>query len=500
MIRFKNFLWVMIYAAIIGIAALPSSAYSQTIWQCETIGPDEDYLLQQGITSYSPQLQSVTVRIFIHVIRRSDGSGGLDSSEVSNALDVLRADFLSRNIYFTEIGRDTIDNNNYFDFTGRYFSYLIQENPHNDAIDIYLLPPHIFYGRASGIPGIALVLGGGYAGTSVLSHEMGHCLGLWHTHSGRGCNDFANCPEAIDGSNCATCGDLVCDTPADPCLNGNVNAQCQYIGPPPFTPNVENIISYTPPECMTHFTPGQFDRVFTMIENSPLLQNVIEQPILVTVDQRLSNGSSIDSVARWVASRFDTFAVPQDFGFTVGYTEVFPGAQKIISNEKYNNWNGLSDVTNHHVFVIDSLTTELVSNFDPTKPGITIRNALLSAPGSEGGVIEFKNPWLIDYPDPLYGNHKRNRGMAAPFKSRSSPFNPDYTTRYNGDVYQGVFLDQVPDPSHPEKPYYSVRAPQQQVIPFHGEDITWYFQGWSGTGVQFQHPDQTETAVVFKQD
>ncbi len=220
--RLKNLL-VLLAITIAGLVASIPALYAQTTWECETIAPEEDYLLQQGITSYSPQLQSVTVRIFIHVIRQSDGSGGLTTQEVADAIDLMETDFLSRDIYFTEVGSDSIDNDNYYNFNGADFNFLIQENAHNDAIDIYLLPSHISYGRASGIPGIALVLGGGYAGTSVLSHEMGHCLGLWHTHSGRGCGDFANCEEAIDSSNCATCGDLVCDTPADPCLSGNVN-------------------------------------------------------------------------------------------------------------------------------------------------------------------------------------------------------------------------------------------------------------------------------------
>ncbi len=103
---------------------------------------------------------------------------------------------------------------------------------------------------------------------------MGHCLGLYHTHSGRGC-DFANCAEAINGSNCEICGDLVCDTPADPCLSGRVDGNCNYTGGGGFNPDTGNIQSYTLYSCMTHFTDGQVDRMHTIIENSSLLANVL---------------------------------------------------------------------------------------------------------------------------------------------------------------------------------------------------------------------------------
>ncbi|MDR3287337.1 MAG: zinc-dependent metalloprotease [Prevotellaceae bacterium] len=112
-----------------------------------------------------------------------------------------------------------------------------------------------------------------------MTHEFGHCLGLYHTHSGSGCFDDANCSESINGSNCLTCGDLVCDTPADPCLAGNVNSSCNYIGGGGYNPNTNNIMSYAPPACLTNLTNGQIARMHTMIENSSILQNVLYFPI-----------------------------------------------------------------------------------------------------------------------------------------------------------------------------------------------------------------------------
>jgi len=181
------------------------------------------------------------------------------------------------------------------------------------------------------------------------------------------------------------------------------------------------------------------------------------------------------------------------------------GIQSIYSDEKYNKWNYDNDVTNFRSFNILSGTTELISHLKQTYSGVTIKNNLeLSI--VNGGNIQFKDPWLIDYPDPLYGYNLRNRGMddAGPdkleFKSRPSPFYPDYSTSYSGDVYQGVFLGQMPDPSDPNKPYYSVKAESPQTININGRDHTFYFQNWEASpsnGVTFQNASSLETAVVF---
>jgi len=54
--------------------------------------------------------------------------------------------------------------------------------------------------------------------------------------------------------------------------------------------------------------------------------------------------------------------------------------------------------------------------------------------------------------------------------------------------------------SDPSKPFYSVKAAQTQTVPFHGENIDWYFQGWSGTDVGFENANAAETGIVFNDD
>ncbi len=89
-------------------------------------------------------------------------------------------------------------------------------------------------------------------------HQMGHFFGLYHTAKGG--------DELVDGSNCATSGDFICDTPADPgehtmiedCIfTGTMkDANGQY-----YTPDVGNVMSRYDSDCTCGFTAGQLRKM-----------------------------------------------------------------------------------------------------------------------------------------------------------------------------------------------------------------------------------------------
>ena len=219
--------------------------------------------------------------------------------------------------------------------------------------------------------------------------------------------------------------------------------------------------------------------------------------ISVTVSQLDEQLQSFGQIGLYINGNFSNYSIPYTFNWPENSTKTLRADQKFKSNttQKYHDWNGMGNVINHHTFTISSNTRNIVAHFKNADT-VVIR-AKLTEDGGAGGQIQFKDPWLIDYADPNFGNNKRNQGMSAPFKQRQSPFTRDYTTNYNGDVYQGVFLDQSGPNQNWAPPYYSVKADAQQTFTAHGQDITGYFLNWEGTDVDFQSPNNEQTPIVF---
>ena len=98
----------------------------------------------------------------------------------------------------------------------------------------------------------------------ILAHELGHCFSLPHTH---GPGVASGTDELVNGSNCEIAGDFICDTPADPNINGRVDSQCRFTATlydangDRYAPPTRNIMSYSRISCYTHFTPEQSDRM-----------------------------------------------------------------------------------------------------------------------------------------------------------------------------------------------------------------------------------------------
>ena len=220
----------------------------------------------------------------------------------------------------------------------------------------------------------------------------------------------------------------------------------------------------------------------------------------VTLDQRLSNNTQVGKLRKWEGSYFTPYPYINpgtQFVFPINTTQTIQGDQAVYSNEKYNNWNyDKTDVKNHHTFTITPSTNNLTSRFEGTNPSITIKNSL-EGTTVEGGIIKFKDPWLMDYPDPNYGNTLRNQGMSAPFRDQNSGFMPDLSSSYNGYVYKGIFLNQSGPLYDWEGSYYSVGSPAEQLITVNGQSRKFYPLSWGGTGITLQNLVSPETGIVF---
>ncbi len=270
---------------------------------CFTPSTSSNLSLNSSYQMRSSNSNSYCLKIYFHVIRRSNGTGGQTSESVNEAFSILNQDFNPQNISFNWDNQiDYINNDSYYSSpTTAIFSV----NNHQDGVDIYLFDDSSSAGgRANGVgQSSEFWVSGSYWKTPnnsltkshVISHEMGHVLYLWHTHHGtydEGGNDNP-CPELVNGSNSATCGDYVTDTPADPHLQFNVDqSTCEWnssatdANGDSYNPDEKNVMSYTDINCMEYFTPKQGERMRNAINTLSYLQQTVTDNCLV---QKLSS-------------------------------------------------------------------------------------------------------------------------------------------------------------------------------------------------------------------
>jgi hypothetical protein len=106
---------------------------------------------------------------------------------------------------------------------------------------------------------------------SSFPHELADAFAVFHTYDaigGSGCTS---------GAGCATSGDLVCDTHAEPLVATIAELlpfpRCAYVesaatpcvGDPPYAPDLTNVRSIGAPLCRDHLTRGQLRRARTTI-------------------------------------------------------------------------------------------------------------------------------------------------------------------------------------------------------------------------------------------
>ncbi len=216
-----------------------------------------------------------SIPIKAHVIRSSNGLGGISDEDINIAVANLNSIYSDAYMeFFLCEGIDYIDEDTLCHIKKGDEESLKETNFVPGLINIYftdfieneLQESICGYSDNQGRNDVIVMKNSCVINDSSLAHEMGHFFSLIHTH-GPDSNKMTT--EFVDGSNCDTDGDGICDTPADPKLTyKNVNNFCQYTGTETdahgdaFTPDTGNIMSYAMKSCRTHFSQQQLARMY----------------------------------------------------------------------------------------------------------------------------------------------------------------------------------------------------------------------------------------------
>ena len=226
--------------------------------------------------------------IVAHIVVDSLGQEMVDRAFIQESVDSLNAKFAPICASFEICEYHPIDN---FQFdtleimAGTEWQELQDRHRRDFRINMYFVnttdDPDAVCGFATP-DGITMMEDGGivllksciYEGSLWMTHMMGHFFGLLHTFEGNGV-------ELVDGSNCTTEGDLICDTPADPYVIGeplanyvDVGLGCRFISGKsdangaPYEPDVGNIMSFYQDECRCGFTYEQYTLMANTYLNS----------------------------------------------------------------------------------------------------------------------------------------------------------------------------------------------------------------------------------------
>jgi hypothetical protein len=152
-----------------------------------------------------------------------------------------------------------------------------------------------------------------------LTHEIGHWLGLYHPFQG-GCVGGTS-------SNCASQGDLVCDTPpvADASFGCNTNRNSCSNDVPDKKDMVKNYMDYSDGDCLNTFTIGQKERVTNLL--------YLRSQIFGTSPSFTQNISyaGINSDGTYIPVNASNYKAPLEYGFE--------DQNLIVNGWRINNFN-----------------------------------------------------------------------------------------------------------------------------------------------------------------
>lgn len=266
---------------------------------------------QRGLDPQEDFSAPYYVRVFIRIVRQDNGTlPGCTVAEALQNFNEMNVQYSGHNICFQLAGIDFIDDtylnnfNNSSNLESVYPNYIRNNNLDvNGAITIFVhynfLNNSSSSGTAYGIPNNFFSVAR-WAATdagvhSIFGHEMGHCLGLYHTFEDNlGAENVTRNASNVC-HDCDVDGDLCCDTPADyaDSQDNTSSTTCNYSGTQTdvcgirYQPSVSNIMSYQPWECISFsssaLTSNQRTRMHAAIVDplGPIFTRVAEDNLVL---------------------------------------------------------------------------------------------------------------------------------------------------------------------------------------------------------------------------
>lgn len=243
-----------------------------------------------GMGTYDDPL---VIRLYIHLVRQVNGAGGVNSTNLQEQINWLNLWYNPHNLFFDYCISEVICEDCWISGTPGLSAIkdLYTTNSLDDGINCYLFPPDFSQTAQAEDVGSKNCLS--RVSYTTTAHEIGHCLGLFHTFESNGCPPTSvteNSPYynqsqiLVNGNNCESTGDMICDTPADfPCYSlvsgctfSNPTQILDYAGHPFIDPNnvlPKNIMSYW--TCRQEFTPGQNIRMRDVLADDMVIGQVV---------------------------------------------------------------------------------------------------------------------------------------------------------------------------------------------------------------------------------
>jgi hypothetical protein len=263
--------------------------YNTSAQICGTITTEMPKIDQQAFRLFQEKRkhqrnnQKVSIGITIHIVETVKGFANIEIQKLYDELDAVNRFFTSTGIQFFYCGAPRFIQGKGIYTYNQAATELNRSNYVPNTINIYYMDEIGDQQLSQFACGISQFPWRGElkdrfiimqkdcsTNGAVLAHELGHFFGLFHTHEtfrGR---------ELVNGSNCETAGDLICDTPADPNLGATGVSNCLYTSNfvdangDAYNPDPSNIMSYSPSRCQSRFSKGQSDLMNFYLETTDL--------------------------------------------------------------------------------------------------------------------------------------------------------------------------------------------------------------------------------------